>query len=98
MEISHGKGKLYHESSQQLIDTISYKIHEDIDAEPTRWWGELTFNDSVNPSDNDRYIIELEDRRAGKCYIKKLVNRVARGVPPRYVYHFTGASALEGTK
>ncbi|MFC1871648.1 hypothetical protein ACFLYF_04535 [Chloroflexota bacterium] len=98
MEINRGRGKLYNEGNQQFIDTIDYKLNEEVAAEPTRWWGELTFNDSVNARDNDRFIIELEDGRTGRCYLKKLVNRVARGVPPRYVYHFTGASALEHWK
>ena len=95
MEINQGRGNLYREDSQELVDSINYKIHEDVAAEPTRWWGELTFSDSVNPRDTERYIIKLEDGRTGRCYLKKLVNRVVRGVPPRYVYHFTGSSALE---
>ena len=94
-QISRGKGKLYWISSEQFVDAINYQIHEDLAAEPTRWWGELTLDNSVNIGDNDRYIIELEDGRRGEGYLKKLVNRVVRGVPPRYVYHFNGISPLE---
>ena len=95
MDISEGKGKLYRAASEQFAAAIDYQVHEDLTADPVHWWGEFTLTDKVSIRENDRYIIELEDGRKGRCYIKKLVNRVARGVPPRYVYHFTGASPLE---
>ena len=95
MEIHRGRGKLYRHSSEKLVGTINYKIQEESAAEPTRWWGEFTFTDSASIRDGERYTIELEDGRRGWCYLKKLVNRVVRGIPPRYVYHFTGTSPLE---
>jgi hypothetical protein len=94
-EISRGTGKLYRLGSEQLIDTIKYQIHEDLAEEPPRWWGEFTLTNIMNIRESDRYIIELEDGRKGECYVKKLVNRVVRGVPPRYLYHFNGISPLE---
>ena len=94
-EISRGKGKLYRVGSEQSIDTINYQLHEDLTVERSYWWGEFTFTNSVTVRENDGHIIELEDGRKGKCYLKKLVNRVARGVPPHFVYHFTGTNLLE---
>ena len=94
-EITRGRGKLYRIGSEQFVDAINYQIHEDL-AEESHWWGEFTFTNIVNIRESDRYIIELEDGRKGKCYLKKLVNRAVSGlVPPRYVYHFTGTSPLE---
>ena len=92
-EISRGKGKLYRISSEQFVDDINYQVHED-SADLNHWWGELTLINSMSIPENDRYMIELEDRRNGECYLKKLVNRVVRGVPPRYVYHIRGISPL----
>jgi hypothetical protein len=94
-EISRGKGNLYRIGSEEYIDAISYQIHEDRTVESAHWWGEFTLSNIMNIHENDRYIIELEDRRKGSCYVKKLVNRVVRGVPPRYLYHFNGTSPLE---
>ena len=95
-EISQGKGRLYRIGSEQYVAAINYQLHEDLSTEPSRWWGEFTFADSVGIRDSDRYIIELDDGRKGMCYLKKLVNRAVSGmVPPRYVYHFTGISPLD---
>ena len=47
MEINRGRGKLYREGSEQFVDTIDYKIYEELRAEPTRWWGEFTFSSNV---------------------------------------------------
>jgi hypothetical protein len=49
----------------------------------------------LNIRENERYVVELEGGRRGGCYVKKLVNRVVRGVPPRYLYHFTSTGPLE---
>ena len=94
-QINRGRGKLYQDTRGQFVAAINYQVHEELTSAPTRWWGEFTFTDSVDVRDSLPYIIELEDGRKGRCYLKKLVNRVARGVPPRYVYHFTGTSPLE---
>ena len=95
MEISGGRGKLYRVDSEEYEADVNYQLHERPTTEPTGWWGELTLTDSVGMRENDKYIIELEDRRRGRCYLKKRVNRVVRGIPPRYMYHFTGTSPLE---
>ncbi len=93
-QISRGKGKLYQIGSEQFVDTIIYQVHEEVELEPARWWGELTFSVKLAIPESERYIIELEDGRKGECHLRKLVNRVVRGVPPRYVYRFTGNSSL----
>ena len=85
-------GKLYRVSDNQLVTKIKYQFH---DESPTNWWGELTLNDYLRINENDGYIIESEDMRRGKCHLRKRVNRAVSGVPPRYVYQFTGSSALE---
>ncbi|MFC1892654.1 hypothetical protein ACFLYR_01270 [Chloroflexota bacterium] len=95
MEISAGRGKLYRANSVELVAAISYQLNEKPATEPTGWWGECILTDSVGIRDNGRYIIELEDGRKGRCYLKKRVNRVVRGIPPRYLYHFTGTGPLE---
>jgi hypothetical protein len=95
MGMNRGRGKLYRIGSEQFVTAINYQVHEALTTDPPRWWGELTLNENVDIRSSDRYIIKLEDGRKGKCYLKKLVNRVARGVPPRYFYHFTGLDLLE---
>ena len=95
MEINQGKGKIYRRGSEIFVGTVDYKLYEDFNNEAGRWWGELTFDESINVRESDRYLMELADRRRGWCFLKKLVNKVARGVPPRYVYHFTGFTELE---
>ncbi|HEY77485.1 MAG TPA: hypothetical protein G4O09_00030 [Dehalococcoidia bacterium] len=94
-EISRGRGKLYQIGSEQFVDDINYQLHEDQESESAHWWGEFTLMNILNIRENERYVIELEDGRRGGCYVKKLVNRVVRGVPPRYLYHFTSTGPLE---
>ena len=95
IEINRGRGKLYRIGSEQFVDTIKYQVHEELPENSGHWWGEFTFTEYVKVQESDRFIIELEDGRRGMCYLKKLVNRVATGVPPRYGYRFTGSSPLE---
>ena len=85
-------GKLYKSSDNQFVANVNYKFHED---SPSSWWGELTLTDYVRVSETDGYVIELEDKRKGTCRLKKRVNRAVSGIPPRYIYHFSGASALK---
>jgi len=94
-QVARGRGKLYQEADEQLISAISYQIQEEFASEVSRWWGELTFVDNVNIGESAHCIIELEDGRRGRCHIRKLVNRVVRGVPPRFVYRFTGTDILK---
>ncbi len=71
--IDQGRGKLYQDGSEQSVAGIDYQLHEELTADPVRWWGEFTFTRSVAVRENDRYIIELEDGRKGNCRLKKLV-------------------------
>ena len=86
------KGKLYNLSDNQFLTDVNYKFH---DESATNWWGELTLTDYLRISDNDGYIIELDDTRRGNCRLRKRVNRAVSGVPPRYVYQFNGTGALK---
>jgi len=85
-------GKLYRSSDNQFVAGVNYQFH---DESATSWWGELTLTDYVRIDDRERYLIELEDMRKGKCHLRKRVNRAVSGVPPRYVYQFNGTGALE---
>lgn len=94
-KINRGRGKLYRDNSQQFVADIKYQVSEDLDVEPVRWGGEFSLTEYIKVGDDDRYIIELEDGRKGKCFVKKRVNRAVSGVPPRYIYHFKGLDSLE---
>ena len=87
-----GKGKLYSSSNEQFIADVDYQLQYET---PTNWWGELILIDYMRITDSTGYIIELEDKRKGRCYLKKRVDRAVSGVPPRYVYRFSGTSPLE---
>ncbi len=84
-----GTGKLYQSSSEQFLANVNYQFQHE---SPQRWWGELTLVEYMRINDGSGYILELEDNRKGKCTLKKRVNRAVTGVPPRYVYHFSGTS------
>ena len=85
-------GKLYRFDDEQFAVDVDYQLQTD---SPTNWWGELTLMEYSRISDGSGYRIELEDNRKGNCSLKKMVNRAVSGVPPRYIYHFTGTSILE---
>ena len=95
MDIQHGRGRIFRQGSEVFVGTVDYKLYDDSEEETGRWWGELTFADTASIKESERYMMELADGRRGWCFLKKLVNKVARGVPPRYVYHFTGFTNLE---
>jgi hypothetical protein len=88
-----GIGKLYRLSDNQFVANVDYQLFHHEAA--TNWWGELSLIDYAPLGDGDRYIIELEDKRKSKCYLKKRVNRAVSGVPPCYIYHVTGFSPFE---
>ena len=88
-----GTGKLYRFSDDQFVANVDYQLFNHEAA--TNWWGELSLIDSVHLSEGDNYVIELEDKRKSRCYLKKRVNRAVSGIPPRYIYHVTGSSPLE---
>ena len=88
-----GTGKLYRFSDDKFVANVDYKLFHDEAA--TNWWGELSLTDYTPLDEGDRYIIELEDKRKSKCYLKKTINRAVSGVPPCYIYHITGFSPFE---
>ena len=94
--VSSGKGKLYAGNYEKLISTVSYKIHEELTIEGylEKWWGEMTLTDSIRPPDGDRYGVELEDGRKGRCYLKRRVNKAVILVPPRYFFLLQGTGPL----
>jgi len=85
-------GKLYRVSDNEFITEVNYKFQHESE---TGWWGELTLTDYKKINDTDIYIIELDDLRQGRCRLRKRVNRAVSGIPPRYMYQFTGMSALK---
>ena len=87
-----GTGKLYSSSNEQFVADVDYQIQHETTSS---WWGELVLVNYMRINDGAGYIIELEDKRKGKCYLKKRVNRAVTGVPPRYTYHFAGTGPLE---
>lgn len=87
-----GKGKLYSSNNEQFIADVDYQLQYET---PANWWGELIPVNYMRISDGGGYIIELEDKRRGRCYLKKRVNRATSGVPPRYIFHFSGIGPLE---
>ena len=95
--ITQGTGKLYKADNKQAITAVSYRLHEEFAPEGglERWWGELTFVENININNSDRYTIELEDKRRGRCSLKRRINKAVIGVPPRYFYFFQGGSPLE---
>ena len=85
-------GKLYTANDEQFVAGINYQFQNE---SRLSWWGELTFINYTRIDDRASFIIELEDQRKGRCYLKKRVNRAVSGIPPRYTYRFSGTSALE---
>jgi len=94
MDIRQGGGKLYRSGSEKLVSAIDYKIYEDLTTEPARWWGEFYLDTNMNIKEDNGYVVELEDGRRGRCYVKRLSNRVLRGIPSRYMYRLTSISPL----
>ena len=95
--VTRGKGNLYETNNDRLISKVSYRIHEERTAEGNleKWWGEITLTDSHQPPDGDRYMIELDDKRRGRCSLKRRINRAVILVPPRYTYLLQGTRELE---
>jgi hypothetical protein len=93
---NRGKGNLYQDYGDSPVAGISYQLHEEfyLDGSPGRWWGELTLADKVEIREGDRYTIELEDKRKGRCILRRRTNKVMAEVPPRYCYLFQGRAPL----
>lgn len=85
-------GKLYMSGDDQFVAEVDYTLQDDSQS---GWWGELILTEYRRITEGGGYIIELEDKRKGRCHLKKRVNRAVSGVPPRYIYHFSGVSSLE---
>ena len=94
---SRGRGKLYEAYGGEFVANISYQVHEELATEPIlkKWGGELILVENMKIRDGDRYMIELEDERKGKCFLKRRINKAVIGVPPRYYYLFQGSGSLE---
>ncbi len=86
------KGKLYSSNDGEFFSEVNYRLYSD---SPAGWWGELTLVEYKRIGDDEGYIIELEDKRKGKCYLMQRVNRAVSGVPPRYTYRFNGGGLLK---
>jgi len=86
------KGKLYSSNDEQFMVSVDYQLQSEA---PRNWWGELVPMEVVRISDRGDYTIELEDNRKCRCYLQKRVNRATIGIPPRYVYKFSGIDILE---
>ncbi len=84
-------GKLYLPDNEAIALVIDYQLHSET---PTSWWGELSLVEYKRITEGGGYTIELEDQRRGRCFLRKRINRAVTGVPPRYVYYFTGNSVL----
>ena len=84
-------GKLYKLGSEEFIAGIDYQLYN---KSETNWSGELVLTEYKRLNDNDRYVIELEDGRRGRCFLRKRVNRAVSGTPPLYHYHFKGCGRL----
>jgi len=95
MDIKEGRGKLYRIGSEQFLSDIDYKLYQDLTVESERWWGEFYLDRGVKIEEEDGYVIELEDGCKGRCYLKKLVNRVLPGIPAKSVYRVNGSSPLK---
>jgi hypothetical protein len=85
-------GKLYFSVNAQFIANVTYRFQNQADH---HWWGELTLVEYKQVRDGGGYTIVLEDGKKGRCTLKKRVNRAVASLPPRYVYHFSGAGKFE---
>ena len=81
-------GKLYRSSDEQFLANVDYQFQHQT---PQQWWGELILMEYMRINDGPSYILELEDGQKSRCALKKRVNRAVTGVPPRYIYRFSGS-------
>jgi hypothetical protein len=81
-------GRLCTFGNEQFVANVKYQLY---DRSPTNLWGELTLDECRLVVDGGGYTIELEDKCKCQCNLKRRVNRAVRGVPPRYIYHFSGS-------
>lgn len=86
-------GKLYRLDGKRFVANVKYQLYE---KSPTSLWGELILDEFKPVPDGEGYAIELENKSKCQCNLKKRVNRAVSGVPPRYVYHFSGSILTSG--
>jgi len=86
-----GVGKLYVSNHEDSAVRVSYRLHDETSA---HWHGELILLECRRINDSAGYIIELEDKRRGDCYLKNEVDQSLSKVAPCYRYNFTGISSL----
>lgn len=80
-------GKLYKSNDEQFEANVDYQL---FDKSPTKLWGELILDNYRPVDDGGGYVIELEDNHKCQCNLKRRINRAVSGIPPRYVYYFSG--------
>jgi len=85
-------GKLHRVDDEQFAAGIDYRFHAEL---ATDWWGEFILTEYKKLPDGERYVIELEDGRKGRCSIQRRLNRAVIGVPPLYRYYFRGKELLK---
>jgi len=78
-------GRLYKLNEEQFVTDINYRLLGDT---PRSVSGELIPTEYGSITDNESYIVELEDNQKFRCNLKKNVNRPTVGLPPRFVYRF----------
>jgi hypothetical protein len=76
----------------EFLANVDYRLYNE---SVHNWWGEFTLTEYRRLEDGDGYMIELEDGRKGKCFLKKKVNRAVYGLLPLFCYHFKGNGLLE---
>ncbi len=94
---TRGEGKLYESRSGELLSSVSYQIHEELieGGNHKKWSGELTLVENMRIPDGDRYVLELEDRRRGRCSLGRRVNKAVILVPARFFYFIQGTGPLK---
>lgn len=85
-------GKLYNSVSREFIAEVDYRLLSD---KPDHWWGELVTRESRIFVDGDSYLIELDDGRKGRCFLRRKINKAVGGLFTRYHYQFDGNSELK---
>jgi len=86
-----GIGKLYKSNNEFIVD-VNYRLY---DESETRWWGELVPTEYKRLNEGEGYVLELEDKRRGRCSLKKRINRAVNSTPSLYYYYFKGHGLLE---
>ncbi len=82
------RGRLFKSNEEQIVANVRYRL---LGQAPSKTWGELVPVECGQISDGGDYIVELENNNKLKCNLKKIVNQVVIGMPPRFVYRFTGS-------